>query len=207
MTKLPPTALFMGGVIRPQPDNGPNRSLREIREQVMKQIHPSNGTTDMQHTTPSSLDRHQQTKEIPSLNPFPLPHDLMNCNLQSKKDAQSAISRAKTAECKDLIRNVTCLAQAGRLYDVHIRNECPIGKNPGRGFQAIPYSQSAGPLPRIVFLLSLHGRAFRQVRRLFKVIYHTDHYFFIHVDSVGYSAYLHVWVGGCGHRVHETSHD
>lgn len=42
------------------------------------------------------------------------------------------------------------------------------------------YNSSA----RIVFLLTLNGRAVRQVRRLLKILYHKDHYYFIHVDVV-----------------------
>lgn len=42
------------------------------------------------------------------------------------------------------------------------------------------YSTSA----RIVFLLTLNGRAVRQVRRLLKILHHRDHYYYIHVDVV-----------------------
>ncbi|XP_050534829.1 xylosyltransferase oxt isoform X2 [Daktulosphaira vitifoliae] len=42
--------------------------------------------------------------------------------------------------------------------------------------------QNISPV-RIVFLLTLNGRAVRQVYRLIKSLYHRDHYFFIHVDS------------------------
>lgn len=37
---------------------------------------------------------------------------------------------------------------------------------------------------RIAFLLTLNGRAVRQVHRLLKALFHKDHYFYIHVDSV-----------------------
>ncbi|XP_076074233.1 xylosyltransferase 1-like [Mytilus galloprovincialis] len=36
---------------------------------------------------------------------------------------------------------------------------------------------------KIVFVLTLNGRAVRQVRRLLKAIYHRDHFYYIHVDS------------------------
>ncbi|KAJ9592775.1 hypothetical protein L9F63_015553 [Diploptera punctata] len=36
---------------------------------------------------------------------------------------------------------------------------------------------------RIAFLLTLNGRALRQVRRLIKVLFHRDHFFYIHVDA------------------------
>ena len=38
---------------------------------------------------------------------------------------------------------------------------------------------------RIVFVFTVTGRAVRQIRRLLKAIYHVDHYYYIHVDSVG----------------------
>ncbi|KAK7082661.1 Xylosyltransferase 2 [Halocaridina rubra] len=36
---------------------------------------------------------------------------------------------------------------------------------------------------RIAFILTVNGRAIRQLKRLFKALYHKNHYFFIHVDS------------------------
>lgn len=37
---------------------------------------------------------------------------------------------------------------------------------------------------KIVFLLTLNGRAIRQVYRLLKSLYNRNHYYYIHVDSV-----------------------
>lgn len=37
---------------------------------------------------------------------------------------------------------------------------------------------------RIVFLLTLNGRALRQVYRLIKALYSVDHYYYIHIDAV-----------------------
>ncbi|CAH8492688.1 unnamed protein product [Dicrocoelium dendriticum] len=37
--------------------------------------------------------------------------------------------------------------------------------------------------PRIVYLLMWHGRGWHQLRRLFRLLYHTRHYYYIHVDS------------------------
>lgn len=37
---------------------------------------------------------------------------------------------------------------------------------------------------RIVFLLTVNGRAVRQVYRLIKSLFSERHYFYIHVDSV-----------------------
>ncbi|RZF37230.1 hypothetical protein LSTR_LSTR015486 [Laodelphax striatellus] len=39
---------------------------------------------------------------------------------------------------------------------------------------------------RIVYLLTLNGRAVRQVRRLIRALYHPDHFFYIHVDAVSW---------------------
>uniref|UniRef100_A0A1B6CJW1 protein xylosyltransferase n=1 Tax=Clastoptera arizonana TaxID=38151 RepID=A0A1B6CJW1_9HEMI len=36
---------------------------------------------------------------------------------------------------------------------------------------------------RIAFLLTLNGRAVRQVKRLLKTLFHRDHFFYIHIDS------------------------
>lgn len=40
------------------------------------------------------------------------------------------------------------------------------------------------PPARIAFVLVVHGRGSRQFQRLFKAIYHTSHYYYIHVDLV-----------------------
>lgn len=37
---------------------------------------------------------------------------------------------------------------------------------------------------RIAFVLVVHGRASRQLQRMFKAIYHQDHFYYIHVDKV-----------------------
>lgn len=37
---------------------------------------------------------------------------------------------------------------------------------------------------RIAFVLVVHGRASRQLTRMFKAIYHKDHFYYIHVDKV-----------------------
>lgn len=40
------------------------------------------------------------------------------------------------------------------------------------------------PKVRIAFLLTLNGRAVRQVHRLLKFLYSDQHYYYIHIDSV-----------------------
>jgi hypothetical protein len=37
---------------------------------------------------------------------------------------------------------------------------------------------------RIAFVLVIHGRASRQLQRMFKAIYHKDHFYYVHVDKV-----------------------
>ena len=54
---------------------------------------------------------------------------------------------------------------------------------------------------RIVFVFTVTGRAVRQIRRLLNVIYHVDHYYYIHVDSVSiHNLYCSV----CVHRRWES---
>lgn len=40
---------------------------------------------------------------------------------------------------------------------------------------------------RVVFLLTLNGRAIRQVYRLLKTLYSVDHFYYIHIDSVSFT--------------------
>lgn len=44
--------------------------------------------------------------------------------------------------------------------------------------------KSEQPKVRIAFLLTLNGRAVRQVHRLLKLLYSEEHFYYIHVDSV-----------------------
>lgn len=202
-----------------------------------------------------------------------------SCKITTK-EAISAIHRAKTQRCKQIISNVTCLIADGLLYPKKLPNHCPNdgligGKSLGcfkdeksfrllsgyygnfkntnspdfcmqlclqSGFlyAGVQYSAecfcgneeptATARLPdsscnmkcpadphlacggyytvniyqtgiakfspqiaettaslnaksaRIVFLLTLNGRALRQVKRLIKILYHEDHYFYIHVD-------------------------
>lgn len=103
-------------------------------------------------------------------------------------DALSALKRAKTEECKQEIRRVTCLAQKNSLYTMDVGRSCPL-ESADVGAQEPPHHVPVHPtVPkedvRIVFVFVVHGRAFRQFRRVFKAVYHSRHYFYIHVDSV-----------------------
>ena len=137
--------------------------------------------TSIMHTnTPSKASIYTPTTAHQTT-PLTTPPDLQ-CT-PADRDALSAIERARTVECREYIRNISCLAEAGRLYNHSIVSLCPLGRDPGITFQYVPYSLGKGPLARVVFLLSIHGRAFRQLKQLFKAIYHADHYYIIHVDS------------------------
>ncbi len=113
----------------------------------------------------------------------PLPPKVLDCEPHGK-DALSALERAKTKECKQKIHETICLSQANKLYNVSLKNQCPMGRNPAKQFHSVPYSEGKGSDIRIVFLMSIHGRAVREVKRLFKAVYHSDHYYYIHVDYV-----------------------
>ncbi|KAL3284632.1 hypothetical protein HHI36_018786 [Cryptolaemus montrouzieri] len=201
-----------------------------------------------------------------------------NCKI-SEREAISAINRAKSKKCKQLIANITCLSSEGRLYPkklsnfcvdhsnntgkalgcfkddkefrllsgfygvhskdnspgncmrlclqsgfpyagVEYSNECFCGSDEPSFTKKLPDSScnmkcpgnihetcggyytlnifrtgikkfvpqianteiSNGKRVRIVFLLTLNGRALRQVKRLLKLIYHESHFYYIHVD-------------------------
>lgn len=46
------------------------------------------------------------------------------CNI-TRREPISAINRAKTSYCKQLIVNTTCLLQNNQLYPVHLPHSCP----------------------------------------------------------------------------------
>lgn len=46
------------------------------------------------------------------------------CQIETK-DAISAINRAKTQDCKQLISNMTCLSLIGKLYPSELKGSCP----------------------------------------------------------------------------------
>ena len=107
----------------------------------------------------------------------------IKCTLQHK-DAKSAYTRAKSAQCKKIITKTACLLEAGKLYLNNFERTCPIAKNAGGIPRNVDAGQPSGPPIRVVFMLTVHGRALRQIKRLLKTIYHKTHYYYIHVDSV-----------------------
>ena len=105
------------------------------------------------------------------------------------KDAKSAISRAKSEECKGIIRKTGCLVEHNKLYLNNLKRLCPVSKEEGGIPKHVDEGKPYGPPVRIVFMLTVHGRAFRQVKRLLKSIYHRNHYYYFHVDLVSETAF------------------
>ncbi|XP_061567677.1 xylosyltransferase 1-like [Cololabis saira] len=108
----------------------------------------------------------------------------------SGKEAISALSRAKTRECRQQIVEVYCKHKDRALMPEKVPRYCPReGKANVNAQWDEGGASNAAPPTRIAFVLVVHGRASRQFQRLFKAIYHTSHYYYIHVDQR--SDYLH----------------
>ncbi|KAK5642064.1 hypothetical protein RI129_008231 [Pyrocoelia pectoralis] len=93
-------------------------------------------------------------------------------------DEPSATARLPDSSC-----NMKCPADphlaCGGYYTVNIY-QTGIAKFTPQIAEttALPNTKRA----RIVFLLTLNGRALRQIKRLIRILYHEDHYFYIHID-------------------------
>ncbi|XP_060758449.1 xylosyltransferase 1 [Neoarius graeffei] len=107
------------------------------------------------------------------------------------KEAISALSRAKTKECRQQIAEVYCRHKDKQLMPEKVTRYCPLeGKASVNVHWEEDSMETVPAVPvRIAFVLVVHGRASRQVQRLFKAIYHTSHFYYIHVDQR--SDYLH----------------
>ncbi|XP_069050561.1 xylosyltransferase 2 [Lepisosteus oculatus] len=108
------------------------------------------------------------------------------------KDALSALGRASSRQCRQEIANIVCLHQAGKLMPESVPQYCQqYGlSSPILQWEDIDTDLSKVDNPvRIAFMLVVHGRAVRQLKRLIKAIYHQDHFYYIHVDKR--SHYLH----------------
>ncbi|CAL1588916.1 unnamed protein product [Knipowitschia caucasica] len=108
------------------------------------------------------------------------------------KDALSALHRAASQQCRQEIANLVCQHQAGQLMPHKLPQYCPkLGiSNPVQAVGELENSLSKVENPvRVAFVLMVHGRAVRQLKRLIKAIYHKDHYYYIHVDKR--SGYMH----------------
>ena len=131
------------------------------------------------------MDSLQDSNIAPNLAiPFVAP-----CQLKHK-DALSAVRRVKSERCRRLIINTACLSEAKKLHDLDMKRSCPVPRSKGSPAKWVDVSNTPyGPPIRIAYVLTVHGRAFRQVKRLFKALYHNQHYFYFHVDSVSITCY------------------
>ncbi|KAJ8384004.1 hypothetical protein AAFF_G00212480 [Aldrovandia affinis] len=108
----------------------------------------------------------------------------------SGKEVISALSRARTSECRQLIAHAYCRHKARQLMPERVTRYCPL-----EGQCEYPVGEESAETPppatpvRIAFVLVVHGRASRQIQRLFKAVYHSAHFYYIHVDKR--SNYLH----------------
>lgn len=168
------------------------------------------------HGEPGSVDGAHQT---PNTDFVP------KCNIKGK-DALSALHRAASQHCRQEIANIVCQHQAGQLMPDILPQFCPqIGENAFKVLtytQSITlhnlvlyvFSYRGVSLPvqtageedfslakvenpvRVAFVLMVHGRSVRQLKRLIKALYHRDHYYYIHVDKVLQQPLLtgHIWL-------------
>ncbi|KAG7459396.1 hypothetical protein MATL_G00210250 [Megalops atlanticus] len=109
----------------------------------------------------------------------------------SGKEVISSLSRARTSECRQQIAEVYCRHKARQLMPERVTRYCPLEGKANVNIQWGDDSTEGTPASpvRIAFVLVVHGRAARQVQRLFKAIYHSAHFYYIHVDKR--SNYLH----------------
>ncbi|CBY34874.1 unnamed protein product, partial [Oikopleura dioica] len=96
-------------------------------------------------------------------------------------DAKSAIQRASD-ECKPKIHKSYCDHKAGMLLPSRIERTCPHAKRFVAQAPAVTTKNPDAKI-RICYFLIVHGRSLRQIKRLVKNIYHTDHVLYFHVDS------------------------
>ncbi|KAL6477096.1 hypothetical protein MHYP_G00155950 [Metynnis hypsauchen] len=110
----------------------------------------------------------------------------------SGKDALSALHRASSRQCRQELANIVCQHQSGELMPQSLPQFCPQHVLSSAAQQADiidnDLSKVENPV-RVAFVLMVHGRAVRQLKRLLKAIYHKDHFYYIHVDKR--SNYLH----------------
>ncbi|KAG9468993.1 hypothetical protein GDO78_021443 [Eleutherodactylus coqui] len=118
--------------------------------------------------------------------PHPTDHGFTpKCEIKGK-DALSALTRAPSRKCQQEIADVVCLHQQGKLMPKRLPRYCQIT---GKLMSGLQWEESdiGAPPPekplRVLYMLVVHGRAVRQLKRLIKAIYHKDHFYYIHVDK------------------------
>ncbi|XP_018611749.1 xylosyltransferase 2-like [Scleropages formosus] len=140
--------------------------------------------------------------EVGSVEEAPAAHGpagdyISKCEIKGK-DALSALRRARSRQCRQEIANIVCLHQAGQLMPQSLPQSCQHhglsdaalrGEGLGGALGDVSDPSKVDNPVHVAFMLVVHGRAIRQLKRLIKAIYHQDHYYYIHVDKR--SNYLH----------------
>lgn len=99
------------------------------------------------------------------------------------KDSISALSRATTSACKARIEETYCAHKEKTLLPAEIKRTCRHQKTfIAKGDNVEPADYRKDAKVSIAYFLIVHGRSVRQIKRLFKMIYHVDHFFYFHVD-------------------------
>ncbi|XP_053706689.1 xylosyltransferase 1-like isoform X1 [Synchiropus splendidus] len=120
----------------------------------------------------------------------PRPPAVAQCEINGK-EVISALSRAKSSECRQKIVDTYCKHKERKLMPEKVPRYCPAQGKASVTLhwdEALVGGASLAPV-RLAFVLVVHGRASRQLQRLFRAIYHTSHFYLIHVDQR--SNYLH----------------
>ncbi|XP_054590525.2 xylosyltransferase 1 [Nothobranchius furzeri] len=179
--KLDKTQSMLGNeVIKHAPSlpKGHNRTyIHQTHTQLLTLPAPAQGSNQ---DPPFYQTRRPASPPLPpSLEPK---REQLQCEI-SGKDAISALSRAKSRECRQQIVEVYCKHKERALMPEKVPRYCPIEGKANVNAQWVEDTVSITTPPvRIAFVLVVHGRASRQFQRLFKAIYHTSHYYYIHVD-------------------------
>lgn len=152
-------------------------------------------------TSNSSKSKHYRSKLVrvtPTGNATLVLEYMSKCPIESK-DAISALSRARSKECKQDITDTVCATSERNLYPLSLPRFCPFtGKYANEIENDGKFMSMDQPKARIAYVLVVHGRALRQVRRLIRLLYHRDHFFYIHVDQR--SDYLHREISAISER-------
>lgn len=90
----------------------------------------------------------------------------------------------------DQVSRSRLLLLGGRQVAFPPSHQCPCVLHSGKMSPGIQWEETraqqpvGGPPVRIAYMLVVHGRAIRQLKRLLKAVYHEQHFFYIHVDKV-----------------------
>ncbi|KAM4691331.1 xylosyltransferase 2 [Rhinophrynus dorsalis] len=174
---------------RAKPERAGSDGSKMPRDSTAK--HRQNSHTRISQETWHNLTREGDTGSVEGA-PHATDHNFTpKCEITGK-DALSAFARASSRQCQQEIANVVCLHQAGQLMPQSVPRLCQLT---GKVITGLQWEESdvGAPPPekplRILYMLVVHGRAVRQLKRLLKAIYHKDHFYYIHVDQR--SNYLH----------------